>query len=287
MPLVFAAIAPHGGLAVEELVAPEDRDVALATRRGFEELARRFDAAAPDSVVVLTPHGIHVEGAMAVVTSGKLVGELKEGGARQMRFDPNAGERSISLTVPTDRDLMRRCLDAIDAAGVRAVGISYGGNDAATGWSPMDWAVLIPLWFMGGRREEPVPAVSISPARDLSFEAHVRAGEALRDAFEAYPKRVALVASCDHGHAHDKNGPYGYHQAARQFDAQVVDIVRKNELAKLLDFDAGFVGDAKADSYWQMLMLHGALRRDGWRAELLSYEAPTYFGMLCASYVPM
>jgi hypothetical protein len=32
-------------------------------------------------------------------------------------------------------------------------------------------------------------------------------------------------------------------------------------------------------------MLHGALA-DGFAAELLSYEAPTYFGMLVAAYEP-
>jgi aromatic ring-opening dioxygenase LigB subunit len=42
---------------------------------------------------------------------------------------------------------------------------------------------------------------------------------------------------------------------------------------------------AKADSLWQLLVLHGALG-DGFRAELLSYEAPTYFGMLCAAFEP-
>jgi hypothetical protein len=37
-----------------------------------------------------------------------------------------------------------------------------------------------------------------------------------------------------------------------------------------------------------MLMLHGALAATGtsWRAELLSYEAPTYYGMLCAAFEP-
>ena len=42
---------------------------------------------------------------------------------------------------------------------------------------------------------------------------------------------------------------------------------------------------AKADSLWQLLVLHGALG-DGARVELLSYEAPTYYGMLCAAYEP-
>ena len=40
---------------------------------------------------------------------------------------------------------------------------------------------------------------------------------------------------------------------------------------------------AKADSFWQLLMLHGAIG-DGFEVELLTYEVPTYFGMLTASF---
>ncbi|MBM4434328.1 MAG: extradiol ring-cleavage dioxygenase [Chloroflexi bacterium] len=283
MGLVFAAIAPHGGLAIAELCAEEDRDLALATRRGLEELGRRFDAAAPEATVVLTPHGIHVEGAMAVVTSGTLAGELREGGATRGAFDPGAGTRSVSLKVPADRDLARQCIEALRAGGISAVGVSYGGNDAATATFPMDWAVLVPLYFMGRER---VPATAVAPARDMPFDAHVRAGEALRGAIERSAKRVALIASCDHAHTHDEAGPYGYSAAARTFDALVVDIVRRGDLGALLAIEAQLIADAKPDSYWQMLMLHGALAGERWSGELLSYEAPTYFGMLCASYRP-
>jgi aromatic ring-opening dioxygenase LigB subunit len=59
--------------------------------------------------------------------------------------------------------------------------------------------------------------------------------------------------------------------------------VRRNRLAELVDLDPGFVDAALADSWWQLLMLHGALG-DGWRVDLLSYEVPTYFGMLCAAF---
>ncbi len=40
------------------------------------------------------------------------------------------------------------------------------------------------------------------------------------------------------------------------------------------------------DSYWQTLMLLGALKASPLKPELLSYEAPTYFGMACAAFEP-
>jgi aromatic ring-opening dioxygenase LigB subunit len=130
-----------------------------------------------------------------------------------------------------------------------------------------------------------VPVVAVSPARDRPPEEHVRAGRALARAAGESGKRVALIASADHGHAHDASGPYGFDPAAAEYDAQIGRLVRDNRLAGLLELEPAFVDAAKADSWWQLLMLHGALA-DGWQGEFLGYEASTYFGMLCAAYAP-
>lgn len=272
MPLVFAAIAPHGGIAIAEACPPERRDVAAVTRRGMEELGRRYAAARPEAAIVLTPHNIHVEGAMAVVTAGWVAGALE-------------GSPDVSLRVPTDRGLAAAVADAIATEGIPVARVSYGANDAAAATFPMDWAVLVPLWFMGGRADPPVATVVIVPARDLAHERHVAAGRAIARVAAASPARIALIASCDHGHGHDANGPYGFTPKSREFDEAVVAIVRRNDLSALLRMPEAFPVEAKADSYWQMLMLHGALGKD-WQGELLSYEAPTYYGMLCAAYAP-
>jgi len=66
----------------------------------------------------------------------------------------------------------------------------------------------------------------------------------------------------------------------------MIELVRANRLGELAGMDASFAVAAKADSFWQLLMLHGAIG-DAFEAELLSYEAPTYFGMLCASFAPL
>jgi aromatic ring-opening dioxygenase LigB subunit len=267
--LVFAAIAPHATHAID------DREpLGGETRSAMAELARRFDAARPDAVVVFTPHTVHVEGAMAVVTASRAAGDLAQWGSG-----------GFELRVPVDTGLAACVRDAVRGAGVPVVGISFGGNDPAQAVMPLDWATLIPLWWMGGRREPQVPAVIVSPARDLPAEAHVRAGAAIADALAGADRRVALIASCDHGHGHLADGPYGFRPESAVFDELVCGLVREDRLPAVVEIAPDLVRDAAADSWWQMLLLTGALGR-GWRGEFLSYEHPTYVRLLCAAYEP-
>jgi aromatic ring-opening dioxygenase LigB subunit len=273
--IVYAAIVPHGTSAIEGAAPTEESAAAAETQRAMAELAQRFDAAQVDATIVLTPHNVHVEGAMAVIEAGTLRGDLSMWGAGD-----------LALSVTTDRSLAAGMKQAVREAGVPVVGISFGANDAAASTHPMDWGLLVPFWFFGGRAEPPVPGVGMSPARDLAPADHVRAGQALAAAAAASGRRVALIASCDHGHGHDASGPYGLRPESAQFDDRVVGLLRRGDgMAELLDIPQDFVAAAAADSWWQMLMLHGALG-DGWRSELLSYQHPTYFGMICAAMNP-
>jgi aromatic ring-opening dioxygenase LigB subunit len=268
MTLVFGAIAPHGTLPEAPVPGAERTHEALA------ELGHRFDAAAPDATIVLTPHNVHVEGHFAVVLAGGLSGSLAE-------FDAP----EVTLACPVDIELATHALAALRDEGVPVVGASFGANDVSATTAPMDWGVLIPLWVMGGRSTPQVPVVVVSPARDRPIDEHVRAGRALARLAAAIPKRVALIASADHGHAHDPAGPYGFDEAAQAYDEEVVRLVRENRLAGLQELDPALVEAAKADSWWQLAMLHGALG-DAWQGDFLSYEVSTYFGMLCAAYAP-
>jgi hypothetical protein len=98
-------------------------------------------------------------------------------------------------------------------------------------------------------------------------------------AIAALPGRVALIASADHGHAHDPDGPYGFDPAAAAYDAQLQEILDSD----CLDFLplAELVEPAKADSLWQLAILQGAVEETA-EADVLAYAAPTYYGMLVA-----
>ncbi len=270
--IVFACIAPHGDLAIAEACPPERAHLAAATQAAMAELGRRLDAVQPDVVVVLTPHGIHVEGHLAVVVAGRVAGALDEVPA-------------VSLDLRTDRELAIAAVDALRAAGLPVVGVSFGGNDPAGAAMPLDWGSLIPLWHLGGRRRPPLPVVVVAPARDLPPERHVEAGAAIARAIASTGRRAALVASADQGHAHRADGPYGFDPAAAVHDELVVRLLREGRLGAVRDLDPALVEAAKPDSWWQHLVLLGAIG-EAWRPEVLSYEAPAYYGMLCAGFDP-
>ena len=230
-------------------IAPHgDVDLDAALRLAMEELGRRAAATQPDVAVVVTPHSVHVEGHFAVVTSAR-VGEHE-----------------------TDTAIASLLLEA----DLPILGVSYGGNDPAEAEMPVDWGTSVPLSFMAVD-----PIVVVSPARDRPLAEHVRAGAAIARA--TGDRRVALIASADHGHAHDADGPYGFDPAAAAYDAQVQDILGSGRL----DFEplGALVADAKADSLWQLLVLQGAVGAEA-EVDLLAYAAPTYFGMLCAEVRP-
>lgn len=272
MSLVFAAIAPHGGLAIAEACSHEERSLALLTQAGMKELGQLFTEARPEAVIVATPHNVHIANAFGVVIAGRVAGRL------------SGAPPSVALDVPSATDLAWLVLEALGSAGVPSTGVSFGSNDPETAVAPMDWGVLIPLWFMGGRHDPPVPLVVVTPARDLSAEQHVAAGIAIAQAAAKSGRRVAFIASADHGHAHVEGGPYGYHPSAQEYDTLICELVDADNLAQLSNISPQLVEDAKADSWWQMLMLGGATQ--GWHGRLISYEAPTYFGMLTAVYRP-
>jgi aromatic ring-opening dioxygenase LigB subunit len=256
--LVFAAIAPHGGLVFEQPDAP--------TRHGMEELKRRFDGAQPDAVIVVTPHGTLVDGHFGVVRSA----HVSEHGNQFL-------DAEYLYDGPGDPELADACIRALQEDGVPAVGVTFGATVAGASEMPIDWGAGIPLWFMRA------PAVVVTPCRALSNDEHVRAGAALARATAG--RRVAFIASADHGHGHTADGPYGFTPESKKYDEQIVELVRENRLGELAAWDPAVAIGAKADSFWQLLMLHGAIGGD-FDVELLSYEAPTYFGMLCASFAP-
>jgi aromatic ring-opening dioxygenase LigB subunit len=287
MPITFAAIAPHGFPIIPDLSV--DAEGALATRAAMVEFGRRASAAGIEALVIAGPHGVRVEGAVALADTARSAGRLSWKG------------RKVELNVPVDGALTDAIAAAARERGVPIAMVGYAGNRRDQSVLLMDWGILTPLWFLGHGRNmsghgdvlaDPPPAdvgppvVIVTSSRALPRPALVEFGRAVAEAAIDDPRPIAFVASCDWAHIHREDGPYGFHPEAARVDAEVVAAVREDDLMRLIDLDEGRARDAAIDGLWQTFILAGVLEAAPMAGELLSYEAPSYYGMLVAAWRP-
>lgn len=288
MPLVIAAVMPHGFPLVPAI--SDDADGALATREAMFEVSRRFKAARPDVVVIAGPHNIWVRDAIMLAACGR--------GAGTMHYQG----RTVEMNIPFDLALRDAIAARARERGVPVADVGYAVPDPLSAVLPLDWGLMTPLWFAGHDHDQtgsghvladffgPVPetsgpaAVVVNPSRSLPREVNVAFGRAVADAAEADGRRVAFIASCDWSHTHSAQGPGGFHPDAARMDAQVLQAIRDDDIMSLIDLDATFVTNASIDGLWQLLMLEGAKQVVTMTVDVLSYEAPTYYGMIVATY---
>src|SRR5437868_539486 len=170
--LVFACIAPHGSITIPVL-AGEEGQKALATRAAMEELGRRIAAAAPETVVVITPHGHRVDGVFSLLNNQRVRGELGP--------EKDTNENGISLMFEVDKELNAAIIDAARSLEVPVTRIGYAVPDDPAYFQPLDWGATVPLWFLGGMfHPRPRVVIASSDRNNMSWELFPPFGRAIR-----------------------------------------------------------------------------------------------------------
>jgi aromatic ring-opening dioxygenase LigB subunit len=245
------------------------------TRRAMEDLGRRCLRARPDTLVVFTPHGLCLENCISVSMAVSGAGYL----------DGENGVR-VGMHFLIDQELSEAIGAEAQKRDVPAAMVGYQQDGSAMPVFPLDWGVLVPAFFLGAQWPQPPQIVVACPDRSLPREKLIAFGEAVVSAAARTGRRIAIVCSADQGHGHSEDGPYGYSPQSAVHDDAYCTAVRENALERLLSWSNDDIEASMTDSYWQTLMLLGALRMASLKPQMLSYEAPTYFGMACVAFEP-
>ena len=236
----------------------------------MRRVAKLMEEARPDTIVIASPHNLRMLRHIGVVISERSSGTMK------------SGSKELRLTGGCDVDLGMKVITAAEARGLPVAGVNYGALQGPLSDLAMDWGTFVPLWFFSRRTKAKI--LIVTPSRGIPLSQNFEFGKAVAMVAERESKRVAFVASADQAHAHKKNGPYGYDRRAAEYDGMVVEAIRAGELESIMEMSPSFVSAASPDSLWQMTMLAGVSSMVPMRGEVLSYQVPTYYGMLCASF---
>lgn len=269
--LAIACIAPHGWLLLPFIGGPASQK-ASSSQAAMEEIGRRVAFAQPDTLVIMTPHGLEVEGVFSLLDTPVVRGET--GNDPSLSSSPH----SFTLQFNIDQEFNEALVEAARTQNIPTARVKNKTMEPLL----LDFATTIPLWFTGARLFPPPKIVVACAGPGLDWKVFPGFGAAIRRAAESLERRIGFIASADMGHAHDPDHRYGYDPAAREFEQAVVAAIQANDLGRLLSFDGDWVMRAKTDAYGQLLTLYGILQESELSPELLSYEIPTYYGMLSA-----
>ncbi|MGZ4032240.1 MAG: DODA-type extradiol aromatic ring-opening family dioxygenase, partial [Tumebacillaceae bacterium] len=160
-PFVFACITPHGSEIVEAL-SQQNPALMEKTRHSMQLLGARMEAANPDVIIVLTPHGVRIDGQFAIADCERMYGEVEDNGG------------IVKMERAVDRQLARSIFNEAKDANIPAGAVNFATASGPYSCLPLDWGVIVPLHFMPD-----VPIVVITPSRFVEFADHIKLGQAI------------------------------------------------------------------------------------------------------------
>ncbi len=274
MPLEYACIVPHGSDIIPQLAVHKTEHLFEKTRESVRKIARDIRNARPQTIVLASPHNLRLQDNIAIVTAENSTGYLK--GPRG---------RKVSLSLRCDREFAQDLLEESTRKHLPVVGANYGTAEGLASDMPMDWGTLVPMWFVVKEEKVKARTVIVTPSREIPLRENIALGTTIAEMAEKRRNRLVFIASADQAHAHKESGPYGYNRRAAKYDEFVSRAIQKNRIESISQLGKRFVEDAKPDSLWQMAILAGLTKVVKMRGKMLSYEVPTYYGMICASFV--
>ena len=265
MSLAGAVITPHPPIIVPEIGGARQPEVE-DTIRAMRSLSGLVAEAAPDTLILISPHAPLMREAMGVCIAERYEGSFSAFGAPEVGLELEGNPELANA-------IMRGALER--QVSVRPLGASDGRP------FPLDHGALVPLYFLA-QAIRPAPRLVLLAFSLQGLPAHVDFGQAIVEVLRAHLGRTLFVASGDLSHRLLPGAPAGYSPQGAEFDARVVEAVRQGRLEDLLSIPESLRETAGECGYRSLLVLLGMLQDLRYGARVLSYEGPFGVGYLVA-----
>jgi len=259
--IVFAAIAPHPPESIPGVGIAKDREKIKRTSEAFDQLREGLEQAAPDTIVVISPHA-HLERYSFVINSAKkLSGNLSQFGTTD------------NYEYRNDRDIANRIHFACKEDELSAH--LHKGT--------LDYGTLIPLHHLTKNIKPKIVQLSFSL---MNLQQHFRYGQIIESVIgKKQSKRVAIIASGELSHRLLPSSPAGYSPNAEKFDREIIHHLGENNLLSIMNMHKEVIDEAAECGIRSIIILMGALHEEKYSFKLLSYEGPFGIGYLVARLV--
>ena len=254
--ITFAAICPHPPIIVPK-IGHDEINRCQPTVSAMQKLSQIFAAARPDEIWLVSPHAEWRPDTFGINSAPILSGSFLQFGFTNYHFRARNAQSSIP-----DR------LSPLPLTPFNQPELDHGA--------------LVPLYYLSQART--IESLIEFSFCGLSLLEHQRFGVWLAQIAQQSKKKVAFIASGDLSHRLTNAAPAGFSPLGAEFDRQVVERARANDLASLAQLDEQLIESAGECGLRSFCILSGVLDKIPHRAEIFSYEGPFGVGYLVANF---
>ncbi|MHA1112366.1 MAG: hypothetical protein ACTSRE_14820 [Promethearchaeota archaeon] len=275
MVLSAAFIVPHGALILDAL--PSHTDGRYELHQAMVRVTNQISQLNPDLVLVTSPHGISLSNDYGIYINESAHGTAEwEGEYQDYKID-------VDIDLEFAEELFKH-LEAKQQPISKITAFSRGVS------IPLRWGESVPLWFLKDIPESKYvflsqPQKRYDPSSNFVLET-TRLGENIFQFINTHNKRIVVLISADLAHTHQEEGPYGFYEKADTVDALLEEWMRSPYSLKDISDSYEIIKKALCCGYTGFLLLQGILKGIEMEVEILSRQAPTYYGMMVASFLP-
>ena len=262
---------PHPPIIIPEIGKGEEKKI-QKTSDACVQVAKEIKDINPDTIIIITPHGPLFNDAVSISVENNIEGDFQ-------RF----GAGNISFNQEIDMDLTRRIIHYTRGGNIPVAEIN---KDTASRYGinySLDHGTTVPLYFINQEISN-YKLVHITYGILPKVELY-KFGMLIKKAVEDSEKNTVLIASADLSHRLGRNGPYEYSPYGKEFDNEVISLLKKGDVLGVFNMDETMVreaGECGLRSYYIML---GAMEGNDIKGNLLSYEDIFGVGYAVMSFI--
>jgi aromatic ring-opening dioxygenase LigB subunit len=268
-------IVPHGALILDAL--PSHKDGRYELNKAMMQVATQISELNPDVILVTSPHGISLSDDFGIYFNESAHGTAEwEGKYQDFQVD---AEIDLKFAEELYDHLVNHHLPVNKIT-------AYSRGEPIL----LRWGESVPLWFL---RDIPdtkfvffsQPQKRYDPTLCFQSEA-TEFGKHIGNFISKHKKHVVVLISADLAHTHQQGGPYGFYEKAEKVDHLLENWIRSSDSFEITSESFDYIKQALCCGYIGFLILQGIIIDKNFSRQILARFAPTYYGMMVASFLP-
>lgn len=251
-------LLPHPPIVLPEIGKGEEKKIAK-TSESFDEIGREIAEKAPSTIILVSPHGVMFQDAVALSYEDEIYGDLK-----------NFGVPNVSMKFQINKELTSKIYELAYNEGIPSVMATNSLLNNYNASVVLDHGTIVPLYFVNKfYKNYKLVHITYAPLSDIEL---YKFGILINEAARQLNENAVFIASGDLSHKLKEDGPYNYSPYGEKFDTEFLSALQKGDVERVFNIDEKTIDNAGECGRRSAAILLGALEKKKFEGELLSYE---------------